>query len=200
MQNILVITSSLFGDNGQSSQLVNRFVDQLASRHPQARILRRDLASEPVPHLDAARAGAFFTPAEQRSAEQQAIVAYSDALIDELRQADAIVLGVPMYNFGIPSTLKAYFDHVARAGVTFRYTENGPQGLLNDVPVYVLAARGGLYAGTPNDSQTPYLRSFLGFIGLKQVEFVYAEGLNMGDDRKQDALHNARERIQALAV
>lgn len=200
MKNILVITASIFGQDGQSSQLVTRTLDKLTRQHPEARVEIRDLAKEPVPHLDAERFGAFLSAQDDPTAEQAEVLAYSDELIAEFKQADAVLLGVPMYNFGVPSVLKAYFDHIARAGVTFRYTENGPEGLLDDKPVYVLAARGGIYAGTPNDSQTPFLRSFLGFLGLKSVEFVYAEGLNMGDDSKAQALDKADNHIEALTA
>lgn len=119
------------------------------------------------------------------------MLAYFDALIDELRQADLIVLGLPMYNFGIPSTLKSYFDHIARVGQTFRYTETGPIGLLTGKKAIVCATRGGLYAGTPLDTQTTYIRTFLGFLGITDVEFIYAEGLAMGDAKKQIALAQA---------
>ena len=144
MQTILHLNTSIFGDDGQSSRLAAEFV----ARIPRARVIARDLARDPVPHLDAARFGAFLSKPETRTAEQRAVLAYSDMLIEELRQADTIVLGLPMYNFGIPSQLKAYFDHVARAGVTFRYTEKGAVGLLTGKQAYVFAARGGLYAGT----------------------------------------------------
>lgn len=200
MKNILVITASLFGQDGQSSQLVKRTLDQLQEVQGEISITYRDLAAEPVPHLDGDRFGAFVADADDRNGEQQRMVDYSDSLIEEVTGADMIVMGVPMYNFGIPSVLKAYFDHIARAGVTFRYTESGPVGLLDDRPVYILAARGGIYAGTPNDSQTPYLRAFLGFIGLKDLHFVYAEGLNMGDDRKANALEEANRDIQTLTA
>lgn len=200
MNNILVITTSIFGQNGQSSQLVNKTLDKLTRQHPNARVTVRDLANEPVPHLDAERFGAFLSAQGEPSAEQAEVLAYSDALIAELKQADAVLLGAPMYNFGIPSVLKAYFDHIARAGVTFRYTENGPEGLLADKPVYVLAARGGIYAGTPNDSQTPFLRSFFGFLGISSVEFVYAEGLNINDEQKAKALDTAESHIDALTA
>lgn len=200
MKNILVITASIFGQNGQSSQLVNQTLDKLTRQHPDATVILRDLAKNPVPHLDAERFGAFLAAQGEPTAEQADVLAFSDALIDELQQADAVILGVPMYNFGVPSVLKAYFDHIARAGITFRYTENGPEGLLADRPVYVLAARGGIYAGTANDSQTPFLRSFLGFLGLNSVEFVYAEGLNMGDDQKTSALDQAGTEIDALTA
>jgi FMN-dependent NADH-azoreductase len=127
-------------------------------------------------------------------------VAYSDALIDELARADVIVLGLPMYNFGVPSQLKAYFDHIARAGVTFRYTEKGPVGQLTGKKVYVFAARGGIYAGTPMDTQTSYVRDFLRFIGMVDVEFVYAEGLAISPQSKNAGLANAAAEIVRLAA
>jgi len=199
MTTLLKINSSLFAGNGQSSQLADKFVAAWKEANPQAEVNVRDLAAEPVPHLDGERFGAFLAKPEDRNAQQQAVVDYSDALIEELRNADVIVLGLPMYNFGIPSTLKAYFDHIARAGVTFRYTENGPVGLLTGKKVYVLAARGGVYAGTALDSQTSYVRDFLGFLGLTDVEFVYAEGLAMGEAPKQKALTDAGTVIRQLA-
>lgn len=198
MQNILVITTSIFGEDGQSSQLINQALDQLATANPEARVTIRNLAANPVPHLSGERFGAFLSAADNRTAEQQAVIDFSDQLIEELRTADAVILGVPMYNFGIPSGLKAYFDHIARAGVTFRYTENGPEGLLADRPVYIIATRGGIYAGTELDTQTPYLRTFLGFLGLQDLNFVYAEGLNMGDDSQQKALQKAAGQIAEL--
>ncbi|WP_166266545.1 FMN-dependent NADH-azoreductase [Marinobacter caseinilyticus] len=198
MKNILVITASIFGQDGQSSQLVKKTLDNLKAQHPGVSVVYRDLAANPVPHLDADRFGAFSAATDERSGEQQRVVDYSDGLINEIVEADTIVLGVPMYNFGIPSALKAYFDHIARAGVSFRYTAQGPVGLLQDRPVYVLAARGGIYAGTSNDTQTPYIRAFLGFLGIKDVNFVYAEGLNMGDDHKHEALDGAATNIDAL--
>ncbi len=190
--NILVIKSSVFGDNGNSSALVNTQVEALKAQHSDATVVVRDLSTDPIPHLDGERVGAFFTPADQRSDDQQAVDAFSMVLIDELKAADHIVLGLPMYNFGIPSQLKSWIDHVARAGVTFRYTESGPQGLLDSKPVTVLAARGGIYAGTDNDTVTPYIKLFFGFIGMTDVNFVYAEGLNMGDDAKEKAMGEAQ--------
>src|SRR5262249_875393 len=177
MRTLLQIRSSLFSDNGESSRLADRFVSAWREANPDGEVLVRDLARTPVPHLDAARFGAFLAKPGERTAAQQSAVDESDALIRELEAADVVVLGLPMYNFGIPSTLKAYFDHIARAGVTFRYTEKGPVGLLTGKKVYVFAARGGVYAGTPGDTQTPYIRTFLGFLGMTDVEFVYAEGL-----------------------
>lgn len=200
MTTILQINTSLFSEGGQSTQLADTLVAALRARHADSRVIVRDVAKQPIPHLDATRAGAFFTPAEKRSAEQQAIVAESDALIEELRSADIVVLGLPMYNFGVPSQLKAYFDHLARAGVTFRYTANGPEGLLADRKFYVLAARGGLYQGTPRDTETGYVRDFLNFIGIRDIEFIYAEGLNISPEKKQSALAQAREQIERLAA
>ena len=196
MTTLLKINASLFANNGQSSQLADRYV----AAHPGTTVIDRDLAANPVPHLDAERFLSFLAKPEARSEAQQAVVAFSDALIDELRQADQIVIGLPMYNFGVPSTLKAYFDHIARAGVTFRYTENGPEGLLTGKKATVLAARGGKYAGTPKDSQTTYVRDFLAFIGITDVEFVYAEGLNMGEDSKTAALAAAHAQVAELAA
>lgn len=193
--NILVIKSSVFSDGGNSSALVNAKVEALKAAHPQATIVERDLGANPIPHLDGERVGAFFTPVEKRTAEQQQIDDFSMALIEELKAADQVVVGVPMYNFGIPSQLKSWIDHVARAGITFRYTENGPQGLIADKPVTVLAARGGLYAGTENDTVTPYIKLFFSFVGITSVEFVFAEGLNMGDETKAKAMDEAKAAI-----
>jgi FMN-dependent NADH-azoreductase len=195
---LLQINASIQGDSGQSSQLANRFVAAWRAAHPAGEVVRRDLAADPVPHLTAERFGAFLTPHEQRSESQRAIAGYSDAMIDEIRAADVIVLGLPMYNFGVPSQLKAYFDHIARAGHTFNYTAQGPVGLLRNKKVYVFAARGGLYAGAPIDTQTPYVRDFLGFLGIKDVEFVYAEGLAIDAQRRESALDAARSQIDRL--
>lgn len=200
MKTLLQINSSLFAENGQSSQLARQVVTAWQAKHPEGRVVVRDLAAQPLPHLTAERFQAFLTPSEARSVEQQRIAAESDALIDEIKSADTLVIGLPMYNFGIPSTLKAWFDHIARAGVTFRYTANGPEGLLGDRKVYVLAARGGRYLGTSKDSQSGHVRDFLAFLGLTDVEFVYAEGLNMGDAPRREALDAAQTQIDRLAA
>ena len=199
MKTLLQINSSLFAAGGQSTQLAQRFADEWRAANPDGEVISRDLGREPVPHLTAERFQAFLAKPEQRTPEQQAVAGYSDALVEELRRADVIVLGLPMYNFGVPSTLKAYFDHVARAGVTFRYTERGPEGLLKGKKAYVFATRGGLYAGTPADTQTAYVRDFLRFIGIDDVEFIYAEGLAMGDAPKEKAIAGANRRIAELA-
>ena len=199
MQTLLQIKSSIYSDNGESTRLANRFVKGWNASNPAGTVIVRDLMAEPVPHLDAARFGALISKPEDRTVQQAQVVAYSDALIDELRRADVIVLGLPMYNFGVPSTLKAYFDHVARAGVTFRYGERGPVGLLTGKKVLVFAARGGLYQGTPRDTQTTYVRDFLAFLGMTDVEFIYAEGLAMGPAAKDGALEKAHAHVDRLA-
>ena len=198
MSTLLQLNTSIFTAEGQSSRLANEYVAGWRARNPGGKVIERDFAREPVPHLSAGTFHAFLTKPGERSVAQNAEVAYSDALIDELKQADVIVLGLPMYNFGVPSTLKAYFDHIARAGVTFRYTEKGPEGLLTGKKILVFATRGGLYAGTPRDTQTTYIRDFLRLLGLTDVEFVYAEGLNMGESGKQAALVQAKGAIQRL--
>jgi FMN-dependent NADH-azoreductase len=197
MTTILQINSAARSQGANSTLLVNELTEKLQQSNPGARVVVRNLQAEPLPHLDDAVLGAFFTPADQRTAEQAAIAARSDALIAELQAADIVVIGAPMYNFGVSSQLKTYFDFIARAGVTFQYTANGPEGLVKGKKVYVVSARGGKYLGTPGDSQTPYLRTFLGFLGMTDVNFIYAEGLNMGADAAQAALAAAREAIAA---
>lgn len=197
---ILQIKASVFNGNGQSSRLADAFVTLLRKQDPKVEVIQRDLAAEPVPHLDGARVAAFFAKPQERSVEQQAVIAYSDALIDELRRADVIVLGLPMYNFGIPSQLKAWFDHIARAGETFKYTDKGAVGLLTGKKAYVFAARGGQYVGTPNDWQTQFVRYFLGFIGITDVEFVYAEGLALGDESRNNSIAAAQVGVRRLAA
>ena len=197
--NILQINSSIFASGGQSTRLADAFVAQLA-RGQAARVTVRDLALQPLPHLDGERFAAFLTKPAERTAAQQADVEYSDRLIEELRAADVIVIGVPMYNFGIPSQLKAWFDHVARAGVTFRYTETGPEGLLKGKKTYVFSTRGGQYAGTERDSETAHVRDFLALLGLTDVTFVYAEGLALGEATRQARLTDAQATIQRLAA
>jgi FMN-dependent NADH-azoreductase len=201
MTTLLKINASLNNGNGQSSQLANQFVAAYRRRYPGAKIVERDVAAaEPVPHLNAERFGSFITKPEERSAAQRAVVAYSDTLINELKQADVIVLGLPMYNFGLPSQLKAYFDHIARVGETFKYTEKGPVGQVTGKKVYVFAARGGVYVGTPLDTQTSYVRDFLRFLGMDDVEFVYAEGLAISPESKEAGLARATAEIERLVA
>lgn len=196
MSTLLKIQSSLFNGYGQSSTLASRFADQWVAQMPGGRVISRNLAEEPVPYLNLDRFQAFTTAADQQTEEQRQVVAYSDALIEEIRNADVIVLGVPMYNFNVPTMLQSYFDHIARAGITFRYTENGPEGLLKGKKAYVFISRGGIYG--EDHSQTQYLRQILGFIGITDVEFVHAEGLAMNDSQKAESLKAADIRIGEL--
>lgn len=193
----LLVTSSILGDNGQSNALANHFQQQAAARDGVA-VTHRDVVANALPHLAIEELGAWQTPAEERTAEHQALAAHSDELLAELRANDVLVLAVPMYNLGIPSQLKAWFDRVLRAGETFRYTENGPQGLIEGKRAIILAARGGQYAGTEFDSQTPHLKTMLGLMGISDVEVVFAEGLNMGDAHRDAAMKEAFQAIDQL--
>lgn len=195
--NILQINGSARSEGANSTRLANDIVVRLSAANPDASVVVRDLALEPAPVIDEAALGALFTPADERTPEQAARVAESDALIAELQAADIVVIGVPMYNFAISIQLKSWIDAIARAGVTFRYTENGPEGLLKGKKVIAACARGGRYRGTPTDTQTPYLQTVLGFVGLDDVRFVYAEGLNMGEEAARQGFAEAEVDIEA---
>lgn len=200
MNTLLQINTGIFGEHSHSTVLAQQFAAQYLTQHSGSELVVRDLISEPIPHLDATIIGAFASEEAARTPQQQAILDFSQELIDELANADAVVLGLPMYNFSVPSQLKAYMDQIARAGVTFKYTETGPVGLLNDKPVYVVAARGGIHEGQPSDSQTAFVKTFFAFIGLSNVQFIYAEGLNMGEDAKQKAYDHAEQNIAAITA
>lgn len=193
---ILQINSSARAEGSHSTRLANALVERLRTTQPQAELSVRDLGRTPHPMLDEVALQALFSPAAQRTPEQAARVALDDALIAEIQAADVVVLGVPMYNFGVPSQLKNWIDAISRAQVTFRYTANGPEGLLKGKKVYVALTRGGLYRNTPNDTQTPYLQTFFGFLGMTDVQFVYAEGLAMGSEAEQRALASAYSQIE----
>lgn len=198
MKQILLINSSISGDKGHSVQLAEQFIAQLPKGSFKLDTL--DLNLTPVPHLEMAEIAAWMTPEQERNASQQELAAISDDIIARIKAADVIIVGVPMYNFGVPSQLKALLDRVARAGITFKYTEQGAVGLLDDKPVVVFATRGGMYQGTPMDSQTPFLQTFFNFVGLKDVHFIYAEGLNMGADAQQAALTAAQQRLVEISA
>jgi FMN-dependent NADH-azoreductase len=199
MATVLQINSSVLS-TGNANRLADRFVTRWQDNHRADRVVLRDLTRNPVPHLSDKTVAAFFTPADQRTAEQLDAVKLSDDLVAELKAADVIVMSVPMYNFGIPSPLKAWIDHVARAGITFKYTEKGPVGLLDGKKVYIIAARGGLHAGTERDAQTQYLKTVLAFLGLTDVEFVYAEGYAISPEQRAKAEAQAQERIHLLTA
>ena len=200
MKTLLQINSSLHSGSGQSSLLARQFVDKWQQSNPEGRVIVRDLATSPVPHLTTERFQAFLTSPEERSIQQSEFALESDELIRELEQADIVVIGVPMYNFGIPSTLKAWIDHVARAGKTFKYTASGSVGLLADRPTFIFAARGGVYLNTALETQTPYLTQFLNFVGIKNIKFIYAEGLAMGEASRSKSLEVASQSIEKIAA
>lgn len=196
--NILQINASIRAADANSTRVARQVVERLQAAHPDATLDVLDLGANPPAVLDGAALGALFTPAEQRSAEQAARVASDDALITQVQAADVLVLGVPMYNFTIPVQLKSWFDAIARNGVTFRYTANGPEGLLKGKTAYVALARGGRYRDTTLDSQVPLIRTFLGFLGITEVHFIYAEGLNMGPEATAQGFAEAEAEIVRL--
>ncbi|AIC18684.1 FMN-dependent NADH-azoreductase [Pseudomonas chlororaphis] len=199
MSRVLIIESSARQQDSVSRQLTQTFIKQWQAAHPGDQITVRDLAVTPVPHLDSNLLGGWMKPAEQRNEIEEASLQRSNELTDELLAADVLVMAAPMYNFAIPSTLKAWLDHVLRAGVTFKYTATGPQGLLNDKRAYVLTARGGIYAGSTADHQEPYLRQVMGFIGIHDVEFIHAEGMNLGGDFQEKGLNQANAKLAQVA-
>jgi FMN-dependent NADH-azoreductase len=200
MKKILVVESSPMGERSVSRRLTKDIVDGLLKKHPGSTVVVRDLAAHPLPHLSAEHLGAFFTPAEKRDAAQRAAVRASDEAIDELLAADFVVIAAPMWNFGVPSVLKAWIDHIARAGRTFTYSAAGPKGLATGKKAYVAAASGGIYTHGPSqayDFSGPYLRAVLGFIGITDVSFVHAEGLAI-PEKKETAYENARQKVEEL--
>jgi FMN-dependent NADH-azoreductase len=195
---ILQINSSARTDGSHSTRLASAITRGLVAAHPEASVAVRDLSRTPHPALDEAALGALFTAASQRTAEQSARVALDDALIGEVQAADVLVIGVPMYNFGVPSQFKNWIDAISRARVTFEYTEKGPQGLLKGKKVYFALTRGGTYRNTPSDSQVPYLKTVFAFLGMTDLHFVYAEGLAMGPESEQQALASAHAQIEQV--
>lgn len=199
--NILQINSSSRRDGSHSTRLASRIVARLRDADPDATLTVRDFNDTPHPVLDEAALQALFTPAAQRTQPQLSRVALDDALIAELHAADVVVIGVPMYNFGVPAALKNWIDAISRAGVTFRYTAQGPQGLLTGKKIYVALTRGGQYRNTPSDTQVPYLRTVFAFLGMTDLHFVYAEGLALGAESEQRAIEAAYAEIdEAVAA
>ncbi|HDF7638148.1 MULTISPECIES: FMN-dependent NADH-azoreductase [Vibrio] len=194
MSRVLALKSSILGDYSQSNKLVEDFIKNV----DQDKLTVRDLAANPLPVLDFAVATALRTT-EDLSQEQQAVVDLSDTLIEEVKAADTLVIAAPMYNFTIPTQLKNWIDLIARAGVTFKYTENGVQGLIEGKKAIVVTTRGGIHKDSPTDNVTPYLRTVLGFVGITDVEFVYAEALNMGDDAASKGISEAQSQLATMA-
>jgi FMN-dependent NADH-azoreductase len=194
---VLQIKTSILSQYSTSNQLSNEFVDQYLNHHRDSELEVLDFETTAIPHLDSELLGALGATESERSEKQAQQVAFADNLIEQLKRSDVIVLGLPMYNFNVPSMLSSYFDHIARAGVTFNYTATGPVGLLENKKVYVVATRGGIHLGLPSDTQTGYIKQMFGFVGITDVEFIYAEGLNMGDEVKDQALEQARVAMTA---
>ena len=199
MSRVLIIESSARQLDSFSRQLTRQFIGQWQAAHPADLITVRDVARNPVPHLDANLLGGWMKPEEQRSEAEQASLQRSNELTDELLAADVLVMAAPMYNFAIPSTLKAWLDHVLRAGVTFKYTATGPQGLLTGKRAIVLTARGGIHTGATSDHQEPYLRQVMAFIGIHDVTFIHAEGVNLGGDFQEKGVNHAKALLAQVA-
>lgn len=195
--NILQINASARREGANSTRVADSIVAHLQAQNSAASLTLRDLSNTPHPTLDAEALTALFTPAAQHTPAQAARVALDDALIKEVQAADVLVLGVPMYNFGVPVQLKNWIDAIARNGVTFAYTATGPKGLLTGKTVYVALARGGRYRGTDADSQVPYLKTVLGFLGMTDLHFIYAEGLNMGPESAAQGFAQAKADLAA---
>lgn len=193
MSKVLVLKSSILATYSQSNQLADFFVEQWKAAHAGDEITVRDLAAQPIPVLDGELVGALRPSDTELTPRQQEALALSDELIAELQANDVIVMAAPMYNFNIPTQLKNYFDLIARAGVTFRYTEKGPEGLITGKRAIILTSRGGIHKDTPTDLVVPYLRLFLGFIGITDVEFVFAEGIAYGPEVATKAQADAKE-------
>ncbi|EIQ1512600.1 FMN-dependent NADH-azoreductase [Vibrio parahaemolyticus] len=194
MSRVLALKSSILGDYSQSNKLVEDFIKNV----DQDKLTVRDLAANPLPVLDFAVATALRAT-EDLSQEQQAVVDLSDTLIEEVKAADTLVIAAPMYNFTIPTQLKNWIDLIARAGVTFKYTENGVQGLIEGKKAIVVTTRGGIHKDSPTDNVTPYLRTVLGFVGITDVEFVYAEALSMGEDAASKGILEAQSQLATMA-
>lgn len=200
MTRTLILDSAVTGEASVSKRLTAAFADELRRRDPKVQIVSRDLGANPVPHLLPETVAGIRATATTEA--EKAALALSDELVDELRETDLLVIGAPMYNFGIPSALKSWFDYILRAGVTFRYTENGPEGLLPVKKAVVIETRGGLYSEGPAvamDSQEPHLRTLLGFMGVTDVIFVRAEKLGFGPEAVQEAVDGAIAELNGCA-
>lgn len=193
--NVLRLHTSLFAENSVSSQLVEDLTEALGSNIGQLNIVDRDFRQTPIPHLDGERLTALMTNENERTPEQQSIVEYADSLIAEVKESDVLIIALPMYNFSVPSMFKAWFDHIARAGVTFAYTEQGPKGLLEGKKAYLVSAMGGVHEVGQSDFLRPYVELLMKFIGIDDLEFVTASGLNMGEEARTSGLDEAQKDI-----
>ncbi|WP_315310933.1 FMN-dependent NADH-azoreductase [Pantoea vagans] len=198
MTKVLVLKSSILAGYSQSSQLADFYVEQAKAQGKDVTV--RDLAANPIPVLDGELVGAMRPSETPLSPRQQEALDLSDELIAELQAHDEVVIAAPMYNFNIPTQLKNYFDLIARAGVTFRYTEAGPEGLVKGKKAVVISSRGGIHKDTPSDLLTPYVKLFLGFIGITDVEFVFAEGIAYGPEVASKATAEAKDALKQIVT
>ncbi|MEZ3500412.1 FMN-dependent NADH-azoreductase [Pantoea sp. KPR_PJ] len=198
MSKVLVLKSSILAGYSQSGQLADFYVEEAKAKGDQVTV--RDLAADPIPVLDGELVGALRPSDAPLSPRQQEALDLSNALIEELQAHDVVVIAAPMYNFNIPTQLKNYFDLVARAGVTFRYTEAGPEGLVKGKRAVILSSRGGIHKDTPSDLLTPYVKLFLGFIGITDVNFVFAEGIAYGPEVATKATDDAKNAIKQIVA
>lgn len=200
MPNILVVQSSPKDEHSHSRALVHHYVAAWSAANPEGTVTPREAAGQAIPHLDGPLVQAFFTPPDDLSPEQRERTSLSDALIDEFEAADELVFGVAMHNFGVPSSLKAYVDHIVRVGRTFRYTEAGVEGLVRDRKVTVVVASGNRYDQHPfaafNHADT-WLTTILGFLGVRSVAVIRAGGLALGDEARDGALAAAKQALEA---
>ncbi len=197
MAQVLAIKSSILGDYSSSGLLIDELLAQFGQQDPQQQLVVRDLGAQPLAPLDGEILGAF-SQADGLNARQQSAVALSAQLIDEIQQADRLIIGVPMYNFGIPTQLKSWFDYICRAGISFKYTEQGPVGLLADKPVLLVLATGGVHRDTATDLALQHVQTLLNFIGLHNIHIAYAQGLGMGDAAREQGLAAARVEAQSF--
>ncbi|MDC9615082.1 FMN-dependent NADH-azoreductase [Xenorhabdus khoisanae] len=192
MSKALILKSSILDQYSQSNKMVDYFIEKWSSNNPENKVTIRDLAKHPIPMLDNELVGALCTNNIDLTYRQKEALNLSNSLISELKNHNVVVIAVPMYNFNIPTQLKNYFDLIIRSGVTFRYTESGSQGLIEGKKAIVLTARGGIYKDSPSDLLTPYMNLILNFIGISDVEFIFAEGLSLGNESAMQSQNNAR--------
>ena len=201
MKNLLVIRSSVNGANSISNQMLNVFITQLRAKHPELSVTERNLAEQPVPMITSETVGAIRAGVKDSSTQIEADRLASE-LIEEIKSADAVAIGIPRYNFQVPTTLKAYIDYIARPRITFQYGANGPEGLLpNDTPVYGFVASGGVYSNQPDsDFMSLWLKQVFGFVGLNNLELIHTEGAAMGGEQAQTAFSKTAQRIDEIVT
>ncbi|WP_417846015.1 FMN-dependent NADH-azoreductase [Thalassospira povalilytica] len=197
MTNILHVNASVNGENSNSRQIASKLIARIVAANPSAKVVERDANDAEITALTGETVGAFYTPEESRSDAQKDVIAVSDKMVAEVQAADVIVIGAPMYNFSVPSTLKAWVDLIARVGVTFQYTENGPVGLLSGKKAYLVVATGGVPVNSPADFATPYLKQVLAFVGISDVEVIDASGFAVN---AEEAMERAIANVEAVAL